>query len=82
MRFDFSHGERPDRPPPELTLTEPPRFSVEIQRGAHGWHLPSSPHGAEWLCLSPRPDNMGGNGDADEADAQAGEPAAKRLRGL
>ena len=42
--------------------------------------LPSSPHGAEWLCLSPRPDNMGGNGDANEADAQVGEPAAKRLR--
>jgi len=83
VRFDFSHGASHDRPEPMLTLTEPPAFSVEIQQSSRSWHLPSSPHAIEWLCLTLRPEPVAGikGDDAHDVDGKLTEPAVKRARG-
>lgn len=81
VRFDFSHGARHDRPEPILTLTEPPAFSVEIQQSSRSWHLPSSPHADEWLCLTLRPTPSAGRKEgAHDVDGEQREPAVKRPR--
>ena len=75
MRFDFSHGAKEDRPPPALTLREPPQYSEEGQRSARGWHFPSArePDGGgarEWLWLELA-------ADEDEVEVE-GEPKRPR----
>ena len=75
VRFDFSHGAKEDRPPPALTLREPPQYSEEGQRSARGWHFPSArePDGGgarEWLWLEVA---------ADEEEVEGeGEPMRPR----
>ena len=51
MHFTFSHGAQPDRPEPTLEIEQLRPFTAEIQRSGSRWHFPSSPDGAQWLCV-------------------------------
>ena len=59
------------------------RAAVEIQQSSRSWHLPSSPHAIEWLCLTLRPEPVAGikGDDAHDVDGKLTEPAVKRARG-
>ena len=59
------------------------RAAVEIQQSSRSWHLPSSPHAVEWLCLTLRPEPAVGpkGGGAHGVGGELAEPAVKRARG-